>query len=80
MIPNGREIIRDGYQRGLPVAEIARLAGSTPGSVRVIASKMGLIHQKAPAVRWKPRGIPYAGYDRHELRWGGPTVTGELRK
>lgn len=54
MLPNGREIIRDGYQRGLPVAEIARLAGSTPGSVKVIASRMRLLH---------PLGVPQRRLD-----------------
>ncbi len=76
MLPNGREIIRDGYQRGLPVAEIARLAGSTPGSVKVIAHNMGIKHQR----RFIRRRPPFAGYDRHELRWGGPTVTGGFRQ
>lgn len=89
MRPNGRDIIKDGYQRGLPVAEIARLADSTPGSVRVIASNMGLrhpmlgkIHTRAqmnagPVVKRIP---PYAGYDKHELRWGGRTVTSALTR
>lgn len=71
MKPNGREIIRDGYARGLPVAEIARLADSTPGSVKVIAHKMGIKHQK----RIRVRVPPFAGYDRYELRWGGRSMT-----
>jgi len=44
MLPNGRDIIREGYRLGDPVAEIALRAGSTPGSVKVIAGKMGLAH------------------------------------
>lgn len=44
MIHNGREVIRAGYAAGTKVADIARQCGSTPGSVKVIASKMGLIH------------------------------------
>lgn len=44
MICNGREIIRAGYAASMPVSEIARQAGSTPGSVRVIAHKMGIRH------------------------------------
>lgn len=51
MLPNGREIIRDGYQRGLPVTEIARLADSTRGSVKVIAHRMRLTHRRYVSAR-----------------------------
>ena len=45
MICNGRDIIRAGYEAGTKVAEIARQCESTPGSVKVIAHKMGLRHR-----------------------------------
>lgn len=55
MKANGREIIKDGYRRGLPVAEIARLADSTPGSVKATASRMKLLHPLgAPQRRLPP--------------------------
>jgi hypothetical protein len=44
MIDSGRDIIRAGYAAGKSVADIARECDSTPGSVRVIAHKMGLRH------------------------------------
>lgn len=46
MTPNGREVIRAGYAAGAKVADIARQCESTPGSVKVIAHKMGLRHRK----------------------------------
>lgn len=51
MICNGREIIRAGYEAGTKVAEIARQCESTPGSVKVIAHKMGLVHPFAVHAR-----------------------------
>jgi len=45
MISNGRDIIRAGYADGTKVADIARQCESTPGSVKVIAHKMGLRHR-----------------------------------
>jgi len=40
-----RDVIRDGYERGLPVAEIARLCGMTSTAVRTMAHRTGLRHQ-----------------------------------
>lgn len=39
-----REIIRNEYFAGTPVKLIAQMCGSTPGSVKVIAHKMGIRH------------------------------------
>lgn len=50
-----RAIIEQGYQVGLPVSEIAAMIGSTPGSVRVIAHKMGIKHP-GPLPRQLPPG------------------------
>lgn len=46
MISNGRDIIRAGYAAGRPVKAIADECSSTPGSVRVIARKMGIRHRR----------------------------------
>lgn len=43
-----KETIKAGYKAGTPVAEIARQCRSTPGSVKVMAHRMGLCHR-----RWK---------------------------
>lgn len=51
MICNGREIIRAGYAAGTPVKAIAEECGSTPGSVRVVARKMGIRHRRCLVVR-----------------------------
>jgi hypothetical protein len=39
-----RDIVREGYAIGKPVRDIAIEANSTPGSVKVLAFKMGLKH------------------------------------
>jgi hypothetical protein len=44
MISNGRDIIRAGYAKARPVADIARDCESTPGSVKVTAHRMGIRH------------------------------------
>lgn len=41
-----RSTVRQGYAMGLPVAEIAVRAGSTPGAVRVTAWRLGLRHPR----------------------------------
>jgi hypothetical protein len=51
MIRNGREIIRAGYAAGVKVADIARQCDSTPGSVRVVAKKMGIRHRRCLSSR-----------------------------
>lgn len=38
------DIIRHGYRIGAPTKVIAGLCGSTPGSVKVIAHRLGLRH------------------------------------
>lgn len=43
---NARDIIRHGYRIGAPVKVIAELCHSTPGSVKVIAHKMGIKHAR----------------------------------
>ena len=43
-----RRIIQEGYQSGLPVAEIARAAGTTPLGVQLAARRMRLRHPAAP--------------------------------
>ena len=54
MIKGGRDIIRAGYAAGTKVAEIARQCDSTPGSVKVIAHRMGLQHRYFVAARVPP--------------------------
>lgn len=44
-----RRIIQEGYQSGLPVAEIALIAGTTPKGVKVAAQRMHLRHASVPA-------------------------------
>lgn len=39
-----REAVRDGYARGVPVAEIARRLGLAKSTIKVTAHRMGLRH------------------------------------
>lgn len=43
-----REILREGYAAGDPVYDIAKRAGITYGSAKVIAHQMGLRHPGRP--------------------------------
>lgn len=69
-----QRIIAEMYMSGIPIREIATVAGVTPGSAKVIASRMGLRrgHSHEVSQRRKPfRKIKFSGKDKHERQWGG---------
>lgn len=45
--PEMRQIIIDGYKRGLPIRDIAEMAGTTYDACRVTASRLRLVHPNA---------------------------------
>lgn len=66
-----QRIVATMYPTEAPTNEIARTAKISPGSVKVIASRLGL--RRPPKKRPEPvrvRRPPYAGYDRYERPWG----------
>lgn len=42
--PKMKQIIIEGYRQGLPIREIAHMAGTTYESCRTMAHRLGLIH------------------------------------
>jgi len=60
-----RAIVRDGYERGIPIREIAVLAGSTYHSVRAMGSRLKLIHPS----RIKGHKEKTKGQSLQEMNW-----------
>lgn len=73
---HAQRIISELYLTGRHIKEIAEAAGVTPGSARVIASRLGLKRGqpgKGPP-QPKPRQFrkaTFSGKDKHERQWGG---------
>ena len=58
-----RAIVRDGYERGIPIREIAVLAGSTYHSVRAMGSRLKLVHPS------RIKGHKEKGQSLQEMNW-----------
>ena len=69
-----QRIISELYLTGRHIKEIAAMAGVTPGSAKVIASRLGLKRGQPMKGLRKPKPfqkISFTGKDRHERQWGG---------
>ncbi len=69
-----RGMLKSMYLAGEHISEIAKATGLTEGSVKVIASRMGLKrgHTRKAVEKPKPfERIKFVGHDRYEVRWGG---------
>ena len=66
-----QRIIAETYMSGLHIREIAAKAGVTPGSAKVIASRLGLKRgMRTP--KPKPfQKVTFCGKDKTEWKWGG---------
>lgn len=74
-----QQIVADGYASGMSQAEIAEKAGIQFNSVPVLAARMGIKRPKKPPKPVVARRPPYAGFDRYEPPWGGPSITPDVR-